>query len=62
MDEYLPELRARRARRDGETEAKRAEEAEKVKRDLAADSRGEALVMDGSNVTPESFVGEEDTV
>jgi GTPase SAR1 family protein len=62
MDEYLPELRARRAKRDGETEAKRAEEAEKVKRDLAADSRGEALVMDGSNVTPESFVGEEDTV
>lgn len=60
MDEYLPDLRARRSARDEEAEARRRETTENVRRDLAAESRGEALVMDGSNVTPESLVGEED--
>jgi hypothetical protein len=61
MDEYLPDLRARRSARDEAEEARRRETTEKVRADLAAETRGEALVMDGSNVTPESLVGEEDS-
>ena len=60
MDEYLPELIARRAARDAAEATKKKSATERVRRDVAAETRGEALVMDGSNATPESFVGDED--
>ena len=59
VDEYLPELLARRAARDAEAATKKKRAMERVRSDVA-ETRGEALVMDGSDVTPESFVGDED--
>ena len=59
VDEYLPELLARRAARDAEAATKKKRAMERVRSDVT-ETRGEALVMDGSDVTPESFVGDED--
>jgi GTPase SAR1 family protein len=59
VDEYLPDLRLRRAERSAEDERRREADLRTLRDDLSAETRGR-VVMDGSRVTPESFAGEED--
>jgi hypothetical protein len=58
MDEYLPELLEKRKLRKKEDEQTRDEELEKLRADVAG-AKGK-VVLEGSNVTPESLVGEEE--